>query len=75
MQLFVFARFTTVDSNQVCMLISGYTNEMYSDTTADLRMGDAPPTANFAGLTATLTETQRKAAINAPISHANTHGS
>jgi hypothetical protein len=46
------------------MLIRGYINQVCGHTPIDLRMGAAIPTTNFAGLLVTLTETQRKAAIN-----------
>jgi hypothetical protein len=42
-----------------------YINMMYGETPIYLRMGVLAPVTNFAGLSATLNETQRKAAINA----------
>jgi hypothetical protein len=48
------------------MLMRGYINQLCGETPTDLRMGVPAPTTNFVGLTVTLTETQRKVAINAP---------
>jgi hypothetical protein len=46
------------------MLIKGYINRLCGETLAGLRMGVPAPITNFVGLSVTLTETQRKAAIN-----------
>jgi hypothetical protein len=46
------------------MLIKGYINQLCGETPTDLRMKVLDPTTTFVGLTITLTETQRKAAIN-----------
>jgi hypothetical protein len=46
------------------MLIRGYINQQCGQTPTDLRMGAPIPTTNFASLPVTLSETQRKAAIN-----------
>jgi hypothetical protein len=48
------------------MLIKGYINHLCEETPIGLRMGVPAPTTKFVGLRVTLTETQRKAAINAP---------
>jgi hypothetical protein len=65
-QLFFFTRFTAADFGLVWMLIQGYINQMCGETQTDLRMGIPVPTTNFAGMEVTMTETQSKAAINAP---------
>jgi hypothetical protein len=46
------------------MLIRGYINQLCGQTPTDLRMGVPAPTTTFVGLPVTLTETQRKAAID-----------
>jgi hypothetical protein len=47
------------------MLIRGHINRLCgAETPTDLRMGVAAPTTGFAGLTVTLTATQRKTANN-----------
>jgi hypothetical protein len=46
------------------MLIRGYINRLCGQTPTNLRMGAPVPTTNFVELPVTLTETQRKAAIN-----------
>jgi hypothetical protein len=46
------------------MLVKGHTNRLCGETPTDLRMGVPAPTTNFDGLPITLTETQRKTAIN-----------
>jgi hypothetical protein len=48
------------------MLIKGYTKQVCGGIPIDLRMGVPAPTISFVGMTVTLIETQRKAAINAP---------
>jgi hypothetical protein len=63
-QFLMYPRFTSIDSGHVWVLIRGYINHMCGQTPTDLRMGAPIPTTNFAGLLVTLTETQRKAAIN-----------
>jgi hypothetical protein len=50
------------------MLIRGYINQLCGHTPTDLRMGAPSPTTSFVGLPVTLTETQRKAAINSKFS-------
>jgi hypothetical protein len=66
MQLFFQPRFTAVDSSHVRMLIKGDINQLWGETPTDLRMGVRPdPVTKFVGLGVTLTETPRKAAINA----------
>jgi hypothetical protein len=66
MQLFFHPRFTTAcDSRHVWMLLKGYINRMCGKTPTDLRMGIHPaPVTYFVGLSVTLNETQREAAIN-----------
>jgi ADP-ribose pyrophosphatase YjhB (NUDIX family) len=63
-QFLMYPRFTSIDSGRVWMLIRGHINQLCGHTTTDLRMGAPFPTTNFVGLPVTLTETQRKAAIN-----------
>jgi hypothetical protein len=46
------------------MLIKSHINRVCGEKPTDLRMGVPAPTTNFTGLTVTLTETPRKAAIN-----------
>jgi hypothetical protein len=46
------------------MLIKGYINHLCGETPTDLRMGVPAPTTNSVGLSVTLIETPRKAAIN-----------
>jgi hypothetical protein len=46
------------------ILIKGHINHLCGEMPTDLRIGIPAPTTNFVGLTVTLTETQRKAAIN-----------
>jgi hypothetical protein len=41
-------------------------NQLFGEGPTDLRVGTPMPTRNLAGLPVTLTETQRKAAINSP---------
>jgi hypothetical protein len=56
------------------MLIMGYINQLCGETPTDLRIMGVPARAtNFVGLTVTLTDTQRKTAINAPTNQAETH--
>jgi hypothetical protein len=62
-QFLFFSRFSTIDFGRVWMLIRGHVNKLCGETPTDLRMGVAARTNNFAGLTVTLTETQRKVVI------------
>jgi ADP-ribose pyrophosphatase YjhB (NUDIX family) len=63
----MYSRFTSVDYGLVWLLIRGHINQMCGETPTDLRVGMPMPTRNLAGLHVTLTETQRKAAINYPL--------
>jgi 8-oxo-dGTP pyrophosphatase MutT (NUDIX family) len=65
-QFFLLPRFSTVDAGPVWLLIRGYINQLFAEGPTDLRVGTPMPTRNLAGLSVTLTETQRKAAINSP---------
>jgi hypothetical protein len=65
-QIFMYPRFSSVDSGPVWLLIRSYINQLCGETPTDLRVGTPMPTSNIAGLPVTLTETQRKAAINSP---------
>jgi hypothetical protein len=65
-QFFMYPRFSPIDSGPVWLLIRCYINQLCGETPTDLRVGTPMPTRNFAGLPVTLTETQRKAAINSP---------
>jgi 8-oxo-dGTP pyrophosphatase MutT (NUDIX family) len=65
-QFFMYPRFSTVDFDHVWLLIRGYLNQLCDETATDLRVGAPMPTRNLDGLHVTLTETQRKAAINSP---------
>jgi hypothetical protein len=66
-QFFMYPRFSSVDFGHVWLLIRGCINQLCGETPTDLRVGPPMPTSNFlAGLPVTLTETQRKAAINFP---------
>jgi hypothetical protein len=67
----MYSRFTSVDSGPVWVLIRGHINRLCGETPTDLRMGLPIPTRNMAGLPVTLTETQRKAAINSPFQSGN----
>jgi hypothetical protein len=62
----MYSRFSSVDSGPFWPLIRGYINQLCGETPTDLRVGTPMPTRNLAGLPVTLTETQRKAAINSP---------
>jgi hypothetical protein len=62
-QFLFYSRLSTVDSGHVWMLIRSNNNRLCSETPTDLRMRVPAPTTNFVGLTVTLTETRRKAAI------------
>jgi hypothetical protein len=62
--LMLMPRLRVVDSSSVLMLIKGYINQLCGETPTDLRMGAVACTPNYASLIVTLTETQRKAAIN-----------
>jgi ADP-ribose pyrophosphatase YjhB (NUDIX family) len=66
-QFFMYPRFSSVDSGHVWLLIRGYINQLCGETPTDLRVGTPMPTCNLAGLPVTMTETQRKAAINSPL--------
>jgi hypothetical protein len=66
MHLVFHPRFIAADCGHVWMLISGYINQQCGETPSDLRMGVLALTINFVGMSVTPTETQRKAAINAP---------
>jgi 8-oxo-dGTP pyrophosphatase MutT (NUDIX family) len=65
-QFFMYPRFSSVDFGHVWLLIRGHINQRCGETPTDLRVGMSMPTRNLAGLHVTLTETQRKAAINSP---------
>jgi hypothetical protein len=65
-QFFMYPRFSSVDSSHGWLLIRGHINRLCGETPTDLRVGMPMPTRNLAGLPVTLTETQRKAAINSP---------
>jgi hypothetical protein len=60
----MYSRFSSVDYGRVWLLIRGYINQLSGLTPTDLRVGTPMPTFNLAGLPMTLTETQRKAAVN-----------
>jgi hypothetical protein len=62
----IFARFTTSDYGHVCMLIGGCVNQLCGETPTDLRIGVPVHVTNVVSFSVTLTETQRKATINAP---------
>jgi hypothetical protein len=66
-RFFMYPRLSSVDYGHVLLLIRGYINQLCGHTSTDLRMGAPIPTTNFDGLPVTLTETQRKAAINSPL--------
>jgi ADP-ribose pyrophosphatase YjhB (NUDIX family) len=68
-QLFMYPQFSTVDSGHVWLLIRGYINQLCGETPTDLRVGTHVLTRNLVGLPVTLTETQRKAAINSPFQY------
>jgi ADP-ribose pyrophosphatase YjhB (NUDIX family) len=65
-QFFLLPRFSTVDVGSVWLLIRGHINQLFGEGPTDLRVGTPMPTRNLDGLPVTLTETQRKAAINSP---------
>jgi hypothetical protein len=65
-EFFMLPRFLSVDSSPVWLLIRGYINQLCGETPTDLRVGTPMPTTNLAGLPMTLTESQRKAAVNSP---------
>jgi 8-oxo-dGTP pyrophosphatase MutT (NUDIX family) len=69
-QFHMYSRFTTVDSGHVWLLIRGHINRLTGEGPTYLRVGTPMPTHNLAGLHVTLTETQRKAAINSPLQSA-----
>jgi hypothetical protein len=56
------------------MLINGYNYHMRGETPTDLRIGVPAHTPNFVGLTITLTEAQRKAAISSPYQLGRVYG-
>jgi ADP-ribose pyrophosphatase YjhB (NUDIX family) len=66
-QFHMYSRFTTVDSGHVWLLIRGHINRLTGEGPTNLRVGTPMPTHNLDGLPVTLTETQRKAAINSPL--------
>jgi 8-oxo-dGTP pyrophosphatase MutT (NUDIX family) len=66
-QFHMHSRFTTVDCGIVWLLIRGHINRLTGEGPTDLPVGMPMPTHNLAGLPVTLTETQRKAAINSPL--------
>jgi ADP-ribose pyrophosphatase YjhB (NUDIX family) len=68
-QFFMYPRFSSVDSGPVRLLIRGHINRLCGEIPTDLRVGMPMPTRNHAGLPVTLTETQRKAAINSPFQY------
>jgi hypothetical protein len=68
---FMYSRFTSIDSRPVWLLIRGHVNRLCGETPTDLRVGLPMPTRNLAGLPVTLTETQRKAAINSSFQSSN----
>jgi hypothetical protein len=70
-QFFMYSRFTSVDSGPIWLLIRGHINRLCGETPTDLRVGLPMPTRNMVGLPVTLTETQRKAAINSPFQSGN----
>jgi hypothetical protein len=70
-QFFLLPRFSTVDVGYVWLLIRGHINQLFGEGPTDLRVGTPMPTRNLAGLPMTLTETQRKAAINSPYQYGN----
>jgi 8-oxo-dGTP pyrophosphatase MutT (NUDIX family) len=65
-QFFMYPRFSSADFGRVWLLIRGYINQLSGETPTDLRVGTPMPTTNLACLPVTLTETQRKAAVNSP---------
>jgi ADP-ribose pyrophosphatase YjhB (NUDIX family) len=65
-QFFMYPRFSSVDTGHVWLLIRGHMNHMFGEGPTGLRVGTPMPTQNLAGLPVTLTETQRKAAIDSP---------
>jgi hypothetical protein len=66
-QFFMYPRFSSVDSGFVWLLNRGYIDQLSGKAPTDLRMRAPMPTTNFVGLPVTLTETQRKAAVNSPL--------
>jgi hypothetical protein len=68
-QFFMYPRSSSVDSGLVWLLIRGHINQLCGETPTDLRVGMPMPTRNLGGLPVTLTETQRKAAINSPFQY------
>jgi hypothetical protein len=63
-QILFYYRFSIANSAHVWMLIKGYINHLCGETPTDLRMGVLAHATNFVGLSVTLIETHRKAAIN-----------
>jgi hypothetical protein len=63
----MYLRFSSVDSGLVWLLTRGYINQLSGQSPTDLRMGVPMPTTNFARRPVTLTESQRKAALNMPL--------
>jgi hypothetical protein len=68
-QFFMYPRFSSVDSCPLWLLNGGYINHLSGHTPTDLRVGIPIPTTNLVGLPVTLTETQRKAAVNLPFQY------
>jgi hypothetical protein len=60
-------RFSSVDYGRVWLLIRGYIIQLSGQTPTDLRVGNPMPTTYSAGLPMTLSDTQRKAAVNSPL--------
>jgi hypothetical protein len=65
-KVFFFTYFEGADYVHVWMLIKGYVNQLCGYTPTNLRMGVLAPTTKLVGMEVTPTDTQRKAAINAP---------
>jgi hypothetical protein len=65
MQLCFFPRFTVGDRVHAWMLIKGYNNHLCGETPTDQRMRVPALTTNFADLSVTLTDAQRKPTISA----------
>jgi hypothetical protein len=62
----MYPRFSSIGYGHVWLLIRIYINQLCGETPTDLRVGMPMPTRNLVGLPMTLTETQRKEAINSP---------
>jgi ADP-ribose pyrophosphatase YjhB (NUDIX family) len=70
-EFFMYPRFSSVDSGHVWLLIRGYINQLSGQTPTDLSVGIPMPKTNLAGLHVTLTETERKVAVNSPLQSGN----